>query len=112
MENHFNLSTFRDASPSQKSDMLIDGLSYMQSMFNQATQNLIIYNMWCQNMPGLIAEGAAHKIDGKSYAVQGQELFLVIDKMGEQITQLIEMQSNVEKGRYKYNIRWLNKLSK
>lgn len=97
MEDHFNLSTFRDASPSQKADMLIDGLSYMQSLFNQATQNLIIYNLWCQNMPGLIAEGAAHKIDGKSYAVQSQELHAAIDKMGEQITQLIEMQSLLEK---------------
>jgi len=91
------LSDFRDASPAQKADMMLDGLSYLQSMVNQTTQHLRIYNRCCQHIPGLVYEGASKKINADSYTTYSQVLHSAIDKMGEQITQLIELQKVIEK---------------
>lgn len=77
--------------------MLLDGLSYLESMVNQTTQHLVIYNTWCENMPGLIGEGASKAIDQKSFTIQSQQLQLAIDNMGEQITRMIELHAILEK---------------
>jgi hypothetical protein len=90
------LSEFRDASPAQKADMMVDGLSYLQSMVNQTTQHLRIYNTWAENMPGLVEIGAADKLQAYQYAVQCKELATAFDLQIAAFINLVNLQKGLE----------------
>jgi hypothetical protein len=66
-------------------------------MVNNTTQHLRIYNTWCENMPGLISEGASEFVDRDYYMTQSEELHIAIDNMGEQVARLIELQQSIQK---------------
>lgn len=93
---HFCNGGFRAASPAQKPEMIIDGLSYVQSMVNNTTQHLRILNTWCENMPGLVNETASDRINRADYQVHTEELQLAIDNLTEQITRLAELQKSLQ----------------
>lgn len=89
-------ATFREASPAMKPEMVIDGLSYMQSMVNQTTQHLRILNTWVENMPGLIEENASERISRIDYQLHMEELQQSIDNLTEQITRLAQLQKSIQ----------------
>lgn len=92
-----SIASFRDASPAMKPEMVIDGLSYMQSMVNQTSQHLRILNTWCENMPGLINETASERMDRESYIVCSQELIKAADDLMNELLRFAQQQGTLNK---------------
>jgi len=77
-------SEFMNATASKKADILLDGLSHLQSEVNKLKANLTVFNQWMGVYPDLVQHNYAERLGENHFTIRFEELKKAYDALHDQ----------------------------